>query len=296
MFQQIFGEYLVSSKCLSKEQLKAVYDKENQVRIRMGTIAVTERMMTEEQADEVNQLQATEDKRFGDIAIEKGYLTESQVELILSMQNNEYLLFVQTLIDMDLMTLQGFESILKVFQLEHGWDSLDIEALKSNDVDRIIPLFLPRELNDTDYEEVFGIAIRTIIRLINRDISLKTAIITNEFEVDCCAMQNLIGDEHHALIIAGNNNSILKIANKFAGEEFSEADNDALDAVSEFANCINGLYASLLSDRDISVDMLPPEYYCNKSVIKGSKICALPVVFDEEIVYLVYTNQSVVVE
>ena len=97
MFDQIFGNYLVSSGKISKEQFADVLESEGKIRVKLGLIAVAEKLMTEAQAEEVNKLQAIMDRRFGDIAVEEGYLTEGQVETLLKKQGNAYLAFAQAL-------------------------------------------------------------------------------------------------------------------------------------------------------------------------------------------------------
>ena len=82
MFDQIFGNYLVSAGTITKEQFMDVLESEGKIRVKLGLIAVAEKLMTEEQADEVNKLQSIMDRRFGDIAVEKGYLTDEQVVVI----------------------------------------------------------------------------------------------------------------------------------------------------------------------------------------------------------------------
>ena len=84
---------------LEYEDLKTQIAKQNEVRVKMGLIAVAEGMMTSEQAEEVNRLQATMDKRFGDIAVEKGYLTDEQIGNLLKKQGNAYMSFAQVLVD-----------------------------------------------------------------------------------------------------------------------------------------------------------------------------------------------------
>ena len=83
MVEYLLGNHLVQSGKLSAEQLTAVISKMDEVRVKLGLLAVAEGMMTIEQADEVNRFQATMDKRFGDIAVEKGYLTEELISNLL---------------------------------------------------------------------------------------------------------------------------------------------------------------------------------------------------------------------
>ncbi len=60
-----------------------------------------------------------------------------------------------------------------------------------------------------------------------------------------------------------NDDSILKIANGYAKEIFDLVDEDSLDSVCEFINCINGLFATQLSHENVNIDMLPPDLRIN---------------------------------
>lgn len=285
MFDQIFGNYLVRAGRISKEQLADVISYESTVRVKLGLIAVSEKLMTKEQADEVNQLQTIMDKRFGDIAVEKGYLTEEEVEQLLKKQGNIYMLFVQTLIDKEYMTLEEIDDALKAYQKEQGFTHSSMDDLVSGDIERTVKLFLPP---DTDlYGKLCGIAVRTLLRIINSNAYVAKAYLVSELSADNFAMQAMEGD--HTIIsgFAGAENSLLSIAESFAEEKFERVDMDALDSVGEFTNCINGLFASELSLEGIDVDMVPPEFYEKPVVIKGNQFCVFPIIIGENIVNFV---------
>ena len=258
MFDQIFGNYLVKTGRITKEQLSDVIESESKVRVKLGLIAVAEKLMTTEQADEVNNLQAIRDRRFGDIAVEKGYLTEAQVGSLLKKQGNIYMIFVQNLIDKGLMTLEQVDEALKIYQDQQGFTHSDMDDLVSGDVDRTVRLFLPSNTELCDKH--CGIAIRTFLRIINSGAYVSKAYLTDTLKIDNFAMQQLTGDHNIYAGFAGIGNSLLTIANPFADEEFETVDLDALDAVGEFTNCINGLFASELGNEGVDMDMLPPAF------------------------------------
>ena len=86
MVENILGSYLVKCGKISKEQLQDAIKKQDETRVKLGLLAVTEGILTIEQAEYINRLQATEDKRFGDIAVERGLLTEEQILNLLKKQ------------------------------------------------------------------------------------------------------------------------------------------------------------------------------------------------------------------
>lgn len=275
MFDQIFGNYLVQAGKITREDLDAVIEYERTVRVKLGTIAVAEKLMTDKQAEEVNQLQAVMDKRFGDIAVEKGYLTDDQVGQLLKKQGNVYMVFVQTLIDKGIMTMDDIEEVLNEYQDEQGFTHSDMDDLVSSDIERIVKLFLPA--NTELHDRLCGVAIRTLIRLINSGAYVSKAFLVDQIVADNFAMQPMKGDYEIVSGFAGSQDSLLAIANPFAGEEFETVDLDALDAVGEFTNCINGLFASELSKEGIDIDMLPPEFYDHPITISGNQFCVFPI-------------------
>ena len=53
-------------------------------------------------------------------------------------------------------------------------------------------------------------------------------------------------------------------------------DLDALDAVAEFINCVNGLYATGISAK-LKLDMLPPSYRSGLIKVSADRLVKMPV-------------------
>lgn len=277
MFEQLFGRYLVATKCISQEQLDELLKKQNKIRVKLGLIAVSEKYMTSEQADEVNRLQSMMDKRFGDIAIEKGYLTKEQVSSLLELQGNVYLTFIQSLLDSEYMTMQGIEAALAVFQKVNHYSTEEMEGLRAGDTNKIIRLFT-KDVKDERYLELIGILVRTCIRIIDDKMFISNVYEAKEYTTECYAEQKLCGDFDMTLAFSSTDGGFIPIANEFAGEQFTEVDEDVLDASCEFINCINGMFATSLSQRNIEVDMEPPVYAIHEhKVYQGKKVYILPI-------------------
>ena len=292
MFDQIFGNYLVASGTITKEQFQDVIESEGKIRVKLGLIAVAEKLMTEEQADEVNKLQAVMDRRFGDIAVEKGYLSDDQVTQLLKKQGNIYMIFVQTLIDKGYMTLEEIDAALSKYQEEQGFTHSDMDALVSGDVDRTVQLFLPANTELSDRH--CGLAIRTFLRIVNSSAYVSKAYFVDELSVEKFAMQTLEGDHKMVSGFAADGDDLLAVANPFADEEFETVDLDALDAVGEFTNCINGLFASEMSNEGMDLDMLPPVFYENPVTIRGKQFCVFPIHVDgKEIKFILSIDSDI---
>ena len=274
MVEYILGNYLIESNKISSENLAAVLEQMNAVRVKLGLIAVAEGFMTTEQAEEVNKLQATCDKRFGDIAVEQGYLTDEQVGKLLKEQGNTYFMFVQTLVDLELLDMDTVDSVWEEFKKAKGYTNTEFEDIKSDDVDRIIPLYLDQDTKK--YQELIGIAVRTIIRLIDRQVYIGEATILEDAKFGAMVSQKLEGEGGLQVALAEKDGALLKLCSVFGQENFATLDEDALDAAGEFINCLNGLYASARSRAGEFLELFPPEYRVDGVTLTGVA-CMVPV-------------------
>ncbi|MCL2718473.1 MAG: hypothetical protein FWE14_06800 [Lachnospiraceae bacterium] len=285
MFGFYFGKYLRDKGLLTQDKYDEILAEMNTARVKMGLMAVTENLMTTKQADEINRLQALKDKRFGDLAVEKGYLTDEQVGGLLKKQGDPYLLFVQGLTEKGILTLDEIDNELKLYQQEQNFSEDELAALKSGDIDRIVPLFIKAPgISDLAKEHIALVA-RNMVRFIDNTVTIAAAEIVSDYEAEYMARQDLEGDFY--LLTAFCGDGIKEMAVKYGNEEFSQVDEDALDAVCEFLNCNNGLFASKLSEEDKVIDMLPPLMYVNPVKIRANQIIKIPfIVFGKQIYLL----------
>lgn len=275
MVEYILGNYMISRGMMSKEQLDNVCEKQDKIRVKLGLIAVSEGYITEKQAEEINRQQAVCDKRFGDIAVEKGYISPTQLDRILKLQGNTYLIFVQALVDEGIITIQGMDEVLEQFRKENGYGNSEMEVLKADDVEKIIPLFLPAGAEEM--EEVIGIAVKTILRCIDRHVYLERAFFVDSISTANMVMQSMEGDISMTTAFLEDSGGMVRLAGTYAREEFTVLDEDSLDAAAEFLNCINGLYMGALGNKSVSADLIPPEYGSAEWEINEGAICKVPI-------------------
>jgi len=279
MFTNLFGSYLVDNDVITKQQFEAVKEAETKIRVKLGTIAVAEKLMTQKQADFVNLKQSAIDKRFGDIAVEMEYLTKDQVKHLLDMQGNPYICFVQAITDLGILSIEDVERLLEQYQKSKGFTSMDMDAVKSGDIDRIIPLLLPDDLEWNQAEHI-AVMIRTLNRLASDDINVKRLLYINEYKAGAYVMQSMSGDLKSSTAVAGPLEGMLAIADGFAKESFGVIGLEALDSIGEYINIGNGLFATAASQDMIDIMLNPPEYSEKEAILKGDKICLIPLVVD----------------
>lgn len=274
MVSSIVGNYLMEKGLLTGEQFRDILNEQQKVRVKLGLIAVAEGLMTQEEADRVNQLQAVMDRRFGDIAVEKGYLTEGQVNSLLKKQGNAYLAFAQAMENQQLMTIEQLEQILLDYRCENNFTASDMDALKSDDVDSILPLFLP--VDSKAYYGIAGTAVRTLMRLVDTGLYPDKAYIMQKTEDENGALQKVEGEKGFVSALGGKGNALQFTASVFGQEEFVSVDEDALDAIGELLNCINGLYVSECKDGS-SLELMPPSFKTGIQGFESRKMLVLPI-------------------
>ncbi len=274
MFSQFFGNYLLNKEKITKDQFTSCMEYMRANRVKLGLIAESEGLLSRQQADELNRLQMQSDKRFGDLAIEKGYLTDADISHLLQLQGNPYLIFVQALEENNLMNRDEIAQYVSDFQHEAGLTNTALEAIKSGDFDRLLPAFV--DTDKPDYVDLMALTLRNIVRFVSSYIRLDQATKVTSYSAKYIAWQKTTGNYEGFLGFASDDNAILTIADGYAGEYFEKPDEDALDSVCEFTNCINGLYATELSYKDTSIDMLPPEFMYDGNVDDSEGFYVLP--------------------
>lgn len=215
------------------------------------------------------------DQRFGDIAVGKGYLTEEQVGKLLKQQGNTYLTFVQTLVDEQLVTMEEIDLLLNDFKRVNGYSNSELEDIKSDNVDRIVPLLLPDDAKR--YQEVIGAAVRMLIRMVDRNVYLGSAAMVDSMPAEDMVSQALAGEGGIVDCFSERNGALLKVCSVFGQEEFERLDLDSLDAAGELLNYVNGLYVSSLSAQGIFLELMPPEYGEVQESVKADTICRIPI-------------------
>lgn len=282
MLENVLGNYLIEKGKMTKEQLNDVLLRLDKSRAKLGLIAVAEGMISLEQADSVNREQAICDKRFGDIAIEKGYLTQEQLDKILKLQGNAYMVFVQSLIDAEILSMGEIDSYLESLRVEKGYGASDIEAIKNDDISKMVSMMLPKE--GAGYENHIAVALRTIIRCVDRYAYIGEVEAVADFEVEEAVTQKVLGKINVITAFTDSDGAVGLVANAYAKEELTDEE-DVYDAAGEFLNCINGIYLSTYGES--GCDLLPPTVVKSLDAIGDIKKCVVPIYICDKKMYFV---------
>lgn len=266
MFSQLFGKYLVKKSIISEDDYTSAIREQMSVRAKLGTIAIADGLLTEEEVESVNKLQMQYDRRFGDIAVEKGLLTSEQIGVLLKKQGNPYMQFVQVLMESDKLTATVLDKALTSFQKEHGFSDADMIALKNDDIDGLIPIFAVSA--KPFVTDLAGLILRNINRFVTRDFYIDKMRHEHTLSYRHLAGQRCTGMDtiSLALVEESDEGAFSMIASGFSGEKREAVTEDTYDAVCEFINVSNGLFASELSKKEIHLEMEPVFAYQDQAI------------------------------
>lgn len=264
MFSHIFGNYLVEQGVLTEELLESCLEEQYVTRVKLGVIAEAEGFMSKEQADEVNMLQQNQDRKFGDIAIEKGYLTREQLEMVLKQQGNQYMKFLQMLVSKANLSIQTIDTYINNFKEAYGFSGLEVNAIKSNEIGAIVPLFASTA--KPYITELVGLVVRNISRFISTRVYIERIRPVEEFDYLYLTGQKAVGDyEIYVALACDDKDSFLQFASAYAKEEFRFMKGEVFDVIGEFLNCVDGMFAAKISNRGIVIDLFPAVTYANQT-------------------------------
>lgn len=289
MFSQLFGKYLVEKQIITLDEYRASIEKQLSVRVKLGTIAIAEGLLSEEDVDMINKLQMQFDKRFGDIAQEKDLLTDAQIGELLQKQGNPYMQFTQALTECTKLTASVIDKTLSAFQKEHGFSDTDMTALKADDLDALIPIFACAA--NASITDLAGLVIRNINRFVTRDFYIGQIKHVKSLSYHSLAGQKLSGDENFYLALAddADEKAFSLIADHFSGDKQNDT-TDIFDAVCEFINVSNGLFASELSEKEKELELEPVFAYQDQTIEGDFHI--LPVYIEDHRINLVIADND----
>ncbi|MBQ8913558.1 MAG: hypothetical protein IJ054_05895 [Lachnospiraceae bacterium] len=291
MFGVYFGKYLMDEGVIPEEYYYGLIEATKNSKVKMGILAVEAGLMTEEQAAEVNLLQQQQDKKFGDIAIEKGYLSDDDVADLLDEQGDSYLLYLQAIIESGLMDMDSFKEHLLEYRRAKKLTPNDLEAIKSGDVDRIVPVFMKDNSIPLQVKEYVYLTSRNIVRFIDRFFRMDRVEKLTEYEAEYIAAQSLHGDSSYLTAFAGSKEGLKAIADGFVDSMSGGAKDlsyDALDVACEFLNVNNGLYITGLSNNNVDEVTDSPIMKSEKSKITSiGDIYKVPLYIEGSVVDLI---------
>ncbi len=278
MFNKYFGNYILTHKVLTPEQLKHALSKQESTRVKLGVLAIDAGCMTAFQVNRVHKLQTLQDKRFGEIAVSEGFLSEDALTQLLERQKTSQIMLGQVLVDEEILNYEQYETLLADYKKDSGFSDQEIEILKSNNTDAIVRLFIDAEETDAArlFSEYIELFVRNIVRFIDRDV-----IISKPRQADTCSFEHyagqlIMGDHSIDTGLCADDQVFAGFAGIYAEESLTGVDEMAKDAIGEFMNSQNGLFVSNLYHKNINCDLAPPQYQAHDTIEKRNRLFVMP--------------------
>ena len=300
MVAQVIGKYLIERGIISRGQMMILHKERKRLRARLSLVAISEGLMAPDEAKaleaEIVESGPLSDRAFADAALEKGYLSKGQIASLASKQGDSYLCFVQALEKMNIIDIVQLEEVTTQFPIIEN--PVQLDDLKSNDVNRIIPLFIPPEA--TKYINAAVCAVRYLESKVDSNIyPFQPASVASIFPgVEACVdsganslrgvFQVAQGDREFAYGLVAYDQELAGIASSYLHELKSNADDEVLDVLCEILNKISTAYATQLSQDSILVDLMPAKSHAKISTISASEMLILPLSIKHETFYLIY--------
>lgn len=292
MIASIVGNYLMESGLITVEQLHDLLKEHRKVRVKLGLIAVSEGLMSQEEAERVYRLMAIMDMHFGEVAVQERYLTEQQVEYLEEKINNPYFAFAQVLENQQIMKMEHLEELSFNFQRDNHYSDSDMAALKSGNIDHILMLYLPE--GSERYETVAGIVIRSLMLLVDRNVWVKDTHIVSRWETRKGAFQEVTGHSGYTCGLVCEEDALAPVACLYGQEHFMVVDEDALDAIGELVNCVNGSIASEKYGKTDDLELCTPQYSTNLEAIEGREFLVLSLrLLDQDVDLIISLNDRI---
>lgn len=278
MFNKYFGNYILAKKVISPEQLRQILAGQKSARVKLGVLAIESGYMTAFQVEWAHKMQVLHDKRFGEIAIEQGFLQDSQLQELLSRQKTSQIMIGQALVDEGFLSYQQYEDLFGQYKRDSGFSDKEIEAIKSNDTDAIVRLFIDsaKESGTELFGEYIELFIRNIVRFIDSEVAVDKPFRADSYLCKNFASQQITGDRIIETGISAADRVSIRFASIYAEEELSTVGEMVEDAMGEFMNSQNGLFVSNLFHKNIKCNLSPQQFSKEGHVTAKEQLIILP--------------------
>lgn len=125
---------------------------------------------------------------------------------------------------------------------------------------RIFELYrkLFSEVRRVEYFKHLAIAYEYVKALTKDNVVYKSIKEVSSYKADYLACQMAHGDTDIMLGISGNKEALLYLAGCYAREKFAEINEDSYDSLCEVTNMIDGMFAAILEDDGVELELVPP--------------------------------------
>lgn len=263
MYNQFFGNYLLSNGYVTKEHLISALIRQTKESVHISTLALYAGYMTASEIEYVCSIQKEQNKKFSEVALENGFLTQEQVLSILNTKAPDFLILGQILINDEVFTFEQFENILTDYRSQSELLDMELNQENIDDVKQLIDNF--SILSETAIPE-FGKAylellFKNFVHYIGEDFTILPPSVCTEFATEHCVSQSINGDYVVNTYISMSEETSIAFAERYSGESYTEYDEYVSASLEDFINLHNGLFVVNASNEnlnELSLGILEP--------------------------------------
>ncbi|MCR5784635.1 MAG: hypothetical protein K6G40_03200 [Eubacterium sp.] len=245
MYSQFFGNFLVEKGIIDRAQLLEVLSKKKEdAPIHPGLLAVYKEYLIGHEAKEIMIKESQTGMSFYEICSEQMALTSSQIEALQKLDPPYYLHIAQHLIDSGISDIDEMAECL--FDYESQFEIIDLDLMKEiNDkVDLLLMEFdmicdSPYKNELTDY---IILLFNNLIHYIGTDFEPLSIQPFPQYYSKVGSVQKIIGEPCFFTEIDMSEESAIKFASRFAGDQFDELNEYVTASLDDFLNQHNGVF------------------------------------------------------
>lgn len=258
MFTQFFENYLVNKGIITNEQLKKALSKKNDIKVKLGTLAIEKGYMTFEEIEKIHELQKTSDEKMGVLAIKNGYLTNEQVDELLSKQGSDYMLLMQALLDTNTINKEQFQNIVN--QYKEKFESIEKIEDKIERLAKLLELFSDlydfSDLTEELISQYFILLINDVIRFIGDDFVFEGITREKVSKLDVTFSQSTESKFEINTMFNMSQGVAIEFASRFAKEHFEVLNQEVEEILCNFLNTHNKIFINkLLNQYGIEINL-----------------------------------------
>lgn len=162
--------------------------------------------------------------------------------------------------------------------------------LKNDDFEAAVKKYIRTGHEDCD--KVFFTILKNLKQCIGGDIEINSPTSNRGYRANHIGFQELEGEPSMIVGMCCENDELLPLARKYAHEDFEELDPDSYDAVCEFINVSNGVFARAKSNEGTELNLVPPTYCDDVQIDSEREFYTMPVVVEGNKITLFVTEDS----
>jgi CheY-specific phosphatase CheX len=265
---KFFGQFLLERGAITREQLLAATELQNERNRPLGAIAVEKGYLSAEQAARINTEQQTTDRRFGELALELGLMTAVQMDEVLRVQRDSRIRIGEAMVAVGCLTEEQLTLQLSDFQIDQAIYQTGRVELPANTPH---PDFVSTSVDLTEKMllRVGGLTAKRglPVPIDDQTATPAPALLTLRIPFS--------GALRARYVVSTSRDVALNLAERILGESTTLSDELALDALKEFCNIVTGNVCAKHSREERPLEIGPPEDGLGGNAGRGSLLVPL---------------------